>query len=457
MSHTDVGAFEARMVAIEQEQAVIGALLRTNSAIDRIQNLEAKHFYNALHRKIFETIVKLVMANRTADIFTVHGAMVEQGNIDIDLAYLNAMVQSTPSAAVIGQYARIVYDRAMKRGLVELAGEIISEAQTSAADASELLDSFSSRIDSLARVKTTGDPERASESMTAHIQHIDEQYNGADSLGISTGLMDLDAALNGGPRRGNLVVLAARPKMGKTALALNIANHVALTGVAAVFSMEMTKSELHNRNLASIGRIDLNHLNDPKKMAGDDWPNMTRAVVQITNMDLYVDDQAGLSLLQVASKSRQIKRKAGALDLIVIDYLQLMSGPGDNRNAQIEAITRGLKSLAKELDCVVVLLSQLNRKLEDRPNKRPQPSDLRDSGSIEQDCDIGMFLYRDEIYHPHTQDKGIAELNIALNRHGAPRVVNMVYLDTFVRFEDVARGWHPAPPKTQPAVRRGFD
>lgn len=368
------------------------------------------------------------------------------------------MAQSVPSAANIRRYVAIVRDRAIKRGLVEMAHDTIEEAQNSPKDAAELVDEFSSRLDKLAQATSQGEPELAADALSAHVAMIDEMHHGADSRAIATGLTDLDLALNGGLRPGWLVVLAARPKMGKTALALNIANNAAVDGVAEVLSLEMTKPELLNRNLASIGQIALPRLNDPKLMTTEDFSRLTGAIEKIGRLSLHLDDQAGLTLLQVASKAKQVKRKAGRLDLLVVDYLQLMNGPGDNRNAQIETITRGLKNLAKELGCAILLLSQLNRKLEDRQNKRPQPSDLRDSGSIEQDADVVILLYRDEVYNPSSSDKGICEANVALNRHGPTKVVPLVYEGEHVRFEDAPRTWHPPVPKTAPArAHRGFD
>lgn len=448
--------FEKRMVALEHEQSVLGALLRLNRSIDQLNNLREEDFYDGQHRLIYRALVQMIAANKPADVVTVFGYLQAQGK-NVEMSYLNAMAQSMPSAANIAHYAGIVRDRAQKRGLLVAADEITQLVYQSPDDAPTIVDAAQAKLEALGRVNMAGEPEHAIESLSHHLIRLDEEYNGSESPAISTGFTDLDVALNGGPRRGNLWVLAARPKMGKTALALNIANHVAVGGVAAVLSMEMSKGELNNRNIASIGRIDLNHLNSPKMLTTDDWNSVTTVAGKIANMGLYLDDQGGLTLLQVRSKAMQIKRKAGRLDMLVIDYLQLMTGPGDNRNAQIEAITRGLKALAKELDCVILLLSQLNRQLEQRPNKRPQPSDLRDSGSIEQDADLASFLYRDEVYHPDSQDKGIAELNIALNRQGASGRINLVYLGQYTRFEDVARGWHPAPPKAAPTPRRGFD
>lgn len=452
------GQFEARMVAHEQEQSVLGALLRVNNAVDAIGDLKAEHFFSLTHRAIFKAIMQLLAANQPADVITVYDKLQGQGLEGADMQYLNAMAQSTPSAANIRRYVEIVLDRAIKRELVEMAHDAIDVAQHSPRDAADLVDEFATRLEKLGQSGAQGEPELAADGLLEHVAMIDRMYHGTDSSAITTGLPELDQALNGGLRPGWLVVLAARPKMGKTALALNIANHVAKTGVAKVLSLEMSKRELHNRNLASLGSIELSRLGDPKLMTKDDFTNLTEGIKSIGKLHLYLDDDAGLTLLRVAAKAKQLKRKAGRLDLLVVDYLQLMNGPGDNRNAQIEAITRGLKNLAKDLECPVLLLSQLNRKLEDRPNKRPQPSDLRDSGSIEQDADVVVLLYRDEVYNADSLDKGICEANVALNRHGPTKVVPLAYIGEYVRFESVTRSWHPPVPKTPPKVTgRGFE
>jgi replicative DNA helicase len=404
---------------------------------------------------IFEAVIKLIMANKGADVITVYGALQADGK-DADLSYLNAIQQNTPGSANIARYAEIVRDKAVKRGMVSLCRET-EQLVVSSPDTSEIiLDGLTTRLNDIAKSTIQSYPELMRDGMVRHIESIDARYNGALPDAIPTGFIDLDKKLNGGMRRGNLIVVAGRPKMGKTGFALNIACSVAMGGVALVLSMEMGKSEVYDRNLASLGKISLDHLIDPKQLTPDDWPNLTHAISKVNSMLLYVEDKPALTLMNVRNKAKAVKRKSG-LDLLVIDYLQLMSGDGDNRNAQIEAITRGLKGLAKELDCVIILLSQLNRKLEERPNKRPQPADLRDSGSIEQDCDIAMFLYRDEVYNPDSMDKGVCEVNIALNRQGAQSVVALTYIGEQTRFADMGRSWHPAPPK-KPATRsRGFD
>lgn len=447
---------DQRLFPREQEQSVIGALLRNNDAIDRIGGLEESHFYDWWHREIFTAIVKMITTGRTADILTVYEVLQASGKQGADLTYLNSMLQATPSAAMIGTYAATVRDRAIKRSLIALGAETAGEVAASPESSDVLVDQMSSKLELLSRSIVKQEPTLAREDMVRHIETIDDRYHGRGPLAISTGMPDLDKRLNGGLRRGNLIVVAGRPKMGKTALSLNIGNNIALAGgVTAVLSMEMSKAELHDRNLASIGKIPLDHLLEASNLDETDWPRMTAAIQKINTMALYLDDQGGMTLLDVRNKLKQVKRRAGALDVAVIDYLQLMSATGDNRNAQIESITRGLKSLAKELDVPIILLSQLNRKLEDRPNKRPQPADLRDSGSIEQDCDVAIFLYRDEVYNPDTPDKGIAEVNVALNRQGSPGVVSMVYIGENTRFEPVTRDWRPAERKTTPR-RRGF-
>ena len=276
------------------------------------------------------------------------------------------------------------------------------------------------------------EPVRASADLAKHIGELEERMAGGVKA-ISTGYPAVDAKLNGGLRRGELVVLAARPKMGKTGLALNVACNVAEDCAVLVLSMEMPRMQLHDRNIASIGQIPLPHLLQPSMMTDQDWSNLTHAAVKIERMNLFLDDQGGLRLLDVRMKAKGTKRRHG-LDLLVIDYLQLMEGDGDNRNAQIEGITRGLKALAKELDIAIVLLSQLNRKLEERPNKRPMPSDLRDSGAIEQDADAVIFLYRDEVYNPDSPDKGTAEIIIGKQRNGPIGAVRLTWMGMYTKF-----------------------
>lgn len=448
-------AKESHLVAREAEQFVLGALLMDNDSIDRAGDLRPEHFYIHEHRAIFETILQMVTQGKPADVLTVRDALQAKGSDAGDVAYLHAMSSNTPSSANIGRYADMVRDRAIKRGLVALCSEIGDLAGSSGQESSMLVDLLSSRLEALAQARVKQEPVRAVDDMAAHIESIDARFHGTGVKALSTGFPDLDEKLNGGARRGQLIVVAARPKMGKSAFALNVANHLAVDHSALVCSMEMSKADLHDRNIASIGHMPLPHLLDPKRMQNSDWQGLTFAVQKLTNMNLFMDDQGGLTLLDVRMKAKQVKRRHG-LDVLVIDYLQLMNGQGDNRNAQIEGITRGLKALAKELDIVIFLLSQLNRKLEDRPNKRPQPADLRDSGSIEQDADVVIFLYRDEVYNADSIDKGVCEVDVALNRQGASGRIALTYIGEQTRFESLARSWHPPVPK-QPARSRGFE
>jgi len=426
--------------SIEAEQSVIGALLRDNDAVDRMGDLRAEHFFLGDHATIFRELMRNLAAGRSCDVISLGDAL--GAKVASGMQYLNAMAQNTPSAANIGRYAAIVRDKAIKRGLIQFGRNVAEAANNSPTEAAGLLDQASSELEKLAAARTRIEPALAADELTAHIEEIQRRMDGTVKA-ISTGFEAVDDKLNGGIRRGELIVLAARPKMGKTAFALNVACNVAVDHSVLVLSMEMPKSQLHDRNLATIGRIPLEHLLKPEMMDETDWAGLTHAMVKIGAMKLHQDDQPGLRLMDVRMKAKGVKRKQG-LDLLVVDYLQLMEGDGDNRNAQIEGITRGLKTLAKELDIGVVLLSQLNRKLEERPNKRPIPSDLRDSGSIEQDADAVVFLYRDEVYNPDSPDVGVCEVDVALCRQGKPGRVGLTYIGEQVRFENLARGWMPA-------------
>lgn len=433
--------------SVEAEQGVIGALLRDNDAVDRMGDLRAEHFFLGDHAAIFRELMRNLAAGRSCDVVSLGVAL--GGKVADSMQYLNSMAQSAPSAAHIGRHAAIVRDKAVKRGLILFGRNVAEAAASSPEDATGLLDQASSELEKLALARTRIEPALAADELAAHVEEIERRMAGTVKA-ISTGFPGVDDKLNGGIRRGELIVLAARPKMGKTAFALNVAANAALDHAVLVLSMEMPKSQLHDRNLAVQGRIPLEHLLKPWMMTDEDWSGLTHAAVKIGGMKLHQDDQGGLRLVDVRMKAKGVKRKHG-LDLLVVDYLQLMEGDGDNRNAQIEGITRGLKSLAKELDIGIVLLSQLNRKLEERPNKRPMPSDLRDSGAIEQDADAVVFLYRDEVYNPDSPDKGVCEVDVALCRQGAPGRTALSYIGEQTRFENLARGWMP----TKAPERRG--
>ncbi|MFT3803318.1 MAG: replicative DNA helicase [Burkholderiaceae bacterium] len=429
------------LFCVDAEMAVIGALLRDNQAVDRIDGLTAQAFYHASHRDIFDATVRLIHAGKAADIVTVADAMrATDPDTQVTTAHLNAIEQETPSAANVHLYADIVRSHAQRRALVATADEIGTSAQRPDEKPAEIIDRAQTALERIAAVRVSRDPVLVARDLDAWVQELQRREDGR-SRAIPTGFVDLDRKLSGGLRPGQLIVLAGRPKMGKTALALNITRNIVgdCKHTALVLSMEVSRTEIHDRNAAAALRIPLDRVLQPKTFNDGDWSKLTAGLGSMQNWRLWIDDQGGLLLSDVKAKARKVKRQHG-LDLLVIDYLQLMEGEGDNRNAQIEVTTRGLKALAKELDVPIVLLSQLNRRVEDRPNKRPLPSDLRDSGAIEQDCDVALFVYRDEAYNPDTPDQGVMEVNVGLNRHGAPGVVGLAFFPEHGRIENLDVG-----------------
>lgn len=437
------------IASVDAEQAVLGALLLSNDAIDQISDLRAEHFYRADHQEIFRQMVSMILDGVGADVLTLRERLDRKCPDLVTLPYLNSLYQNTPSAANIVRYAQIVRDRAQRRGLAELTAEIQDAARLPVDDTDVLIGRCQAGLELLTEQREGAEPVRVSEDLAAYLEDLSSRAEGKGQQAISTGHRDLDERLGGGLYGGGLYVVAARPKMGKTAFAMGIARNVSGAGHPAAFlSQEMPRRQLHDRNVAAVGKIPLNHVTDPKKLRGDDWPKLTYAIQTLETLPLWVDDQGGLRLMDVRAKARLLKRRHN-LKVLFIDYLQLMEGDGNTRNDQIEQITRGLKSLAKELDIAIVLLSQLNRGLEQRPNKRPMPSDLRDSGAIEQDADAVIFLYRDEVYNPDSQDRGICEVIIGLLRQGEPGTVALRFVGEYTRFDDLALGTEfgraPAP------------
>lgn len=385
--------------SVEAEQSVIGALLIDNDAVDRIAGLRVEHFSRGDHRAILAEVFALLGNGIGADVMTVFERLNAKGKAeDIGgLAYLNALAWNTPSSANIARYAEIVRDRWVKRSMVAAASEIQDSVAASADSASVLLDRAAAKLEQLAAGQQRREARRLSDALVGHLNTIERRHEGKEKV-ISTGLIDLDKALNGGFRPGANVVLAARPGMGKTAMALNFALAAAETRSVLFLSMEMPESEIVDRAVAQLGKVALqdvmNAPDDP-----DFWSRVMVAAERMRNLNLFIDEQGGLTLLDVRNKARAVKRKHG-LDLMIVDYLQLMTGEGDNRNEQVSTISRGLKSLAKELDIAIVTLSQLNRKVEERASRMPQASDLRDSGAIEQDADVIIFIHREEVANP---------------------------------------------------------
>lgn len=365
------------------------------------------------------------------------------------LAYLNALAQNTPSAANIRRYAEIVRDRGVLRQLVTIADEISAGAfNPQGRDVRQLLDEAESKVFAIAEEGARGQKGflEIQPLLTQVVERIDELYhrdNQSDITGVPTGFVDLDR-MTSGMQGGDLIIVAGRPSMGKTAFSLNIGEHVAVEqGLpVAVFSMEMAGTQLAMRMLGSVGRLDQHRLRTGR-LLDEDWPRLTHAIQKMNDAQLFIDETPALNPMELRARSRRLARQCGQLGLIIIDYLQLMSGSGgggENRATEISEISRSLKGLAKELNCPVIALSQLNRSLEQRPNKRPVMSDLRESGAIEQDADVILFIYRDQVYNPDSPDKGTAEIIIGKQRNGPIGTVRLTFLGEYTKFDNFTGG-----------------
>jgi replicative DNA helicase len=433
--------------SIEAEQSVLGGLLLDNSAYDRVADfVGGEDFYRFDHRLIFQHIVKLVNASKPADVITVFESLSSAGKAEEvgGLSYLNALAQNTPSAANIRRYAEIVRDRGVLRKLISVSDEIASNAfNPQGREVKQMLDEAESKIFAIAEEGARGSQGfiEIQPLLTQVVERIDELYNRdslSDITGVPTGMVDLDR-MTSGLQPGDLVIVAGRPSMGKTAFSVNIGENVAIdTGLpVAIFSMEMGGSQLAMRMLGSVGRLDQHRLRTGR-LNDEDWPRLTHAIQKMNDAQIFIDETPALSSIELRARSRRLARQCGKLGLIIVDYLQLMSAnsPGENRATEISEISRNLKALAKELNCPVIALSQLNRSLEQRPNKRPVMSDLRESGAIEQDADLILFIYRDEVYNPDSADKGTAEIIIGKQRNGPIGSVRMTFLGAYTKFEN---------------------
>ncbi|EHP38293.1 replicative DNA helicase [Cupriavidus basilensis OR16] len=437
--------------SIEAEQSVLGGLLLDNAAWDRIADfLSEADFYRFDHRMIFQSISRLISATKPADVITVYESLQGAGKAEEvgGLAYLNSLAQNTPSAANIRRYAEIVRERSVLRKLVTVADDIATAAfAPKGREVRELLDEAESKVFAIAEEGSRGQKgfQEIQPLLTQVVERIDELYHrdsSTDVTGVPTGFIDLDR-MTSGMQAGDLIIVAGRPSMGKTAFSLNIGEHVAVEqGLpVAVFSMEMAGTQLAMRMLGSVGRLDQHRLRTGR-LLDEDWPRLTHAIQRMNDAQLFIDETPALTSMELRARSRRLARQCGQLGLIVIDYLQLMSGSGggENRATEISEISRSLKGLAKELNCPVIALSQLNRSLEQRPNKRPVMSDLRESGAIEQDADVILFIYRDEVYNPDSQDKGTSEIIIGKQRNGPIGTVRLTFLGQFTKFDNFSGG-----------------
>ncbi|PRD67156.1 replicative DNA helicase [Malikia granosa] len=435
--------------SIEAESSVLGGLLLDNGAWDRVGDLlQNSDYYRFEHQLIHGAIAKLINANKPADVITVFEQLESEGQADKvgGLGYLNQLAQYVPSAANIRRYAEIVRERAILRKLIKVSDDIATRAfNPKGAKVAEILDEAEQKVFNIGEEGTR--MKQGFQSMdTLVVDLLDRVTEMADNpndvTGVPTGFVDLDR-MTSGLQAGDMVVLAARPSMGKTAFAVNIAEHVALNeGLpVAIFSMEMGAAQLAVRIVGSIGRINQGHLRTGK-LTDDEWPRLTEAIERLRTVSLHIDETPGLKPSELRANARRLARQCGKLGLIVVDYLQLMSGSSsdtDNRATELGEISRGLKMLAKELQCPVIALSQLNRSVEQRADKRPMMSDLRESGAIEQDADIIMFIYRDEYYTKEAcKEPGVAEIIIAKQRNGPTGTVKLAFMNMLTRFESLA-------------------
>ncbi len=433
--------------SIQAEQSVLGGLMLDNQTWDSIVDKVVEgDFYRKDHRMIFRAIEKLAEKQDPFDVITLSEALASAGQLNEvgGLAYLGTLAKDTPSAANIVAYATIVRDKSVLRQLIHVGTDISDSAfNPEGRDTSELLENAERQVFQIAEQRQRGQGGfTAIKSLLAQaVDKIEMLYEQEGNItGASTGFNDFDE-MTSGLQPSDLIIVAGRPSMGKTTIAMNMAENVAIKGdkPVAVFSMEMPGDSLAMRMMSSLGRID-QHKIRTGKLDDDEWPRLTSAINLLAETKLFIDDTPALTPTEVRSRARRLMREHGQLGLIVLDYLQLMQSPasGDNRVQQISDISRGLKALAKELNVPVIALSQLNRNLEQRPNKRPVMSDLRESGGIEQDADVIVFVYRDEVYNPDSPEKGVAEIIIGKQRNGPIGTVRLTFLGQYTRFENFA-------------------
>ena len=433
--------------SIQAEQSVLGGLMLDNQTWDSVADkIVETDFYRKDHRLIFRAIAQLAEKQIPFDVVTLSEALEATGELENagGLAYLGMLAKDTPSAANIVAYANIVRDRSVLRQLIHVGTTISDSAfNPEGRDTAELLESAERQVFEIAEQKQRGQGgfQSIKSLLATAVDKIETLFEQEGNItGASTGFNDFDE-MTSGLQPSDLIIVAGRPSMGKTTIAMNMAENIAIKNdkPVAVFSMEMPGDSLAMRMMSSLGRID-QHKVRTGKLDDDEWPRLTSAINLLAETKLFIDDTPALTPTEVRSRARRLVREHGPLGLIVLDYLQLMQSPasGDNRVQQISDISRGLKALAKELNVPVIALSQLNRNLEQRPNKRPVMSDLRESGGIEQDADLIVFVYRDEVYNPDSPDKGIAEIIIGKQRNGPIGTVRLTFLGQYTRFENYA-------------------
>ncbi|PKM84686.1 MAG: replicative DNA helicase [Firmicutes bacterium HGW-Firmicutes-11] len=428
----------------EAEKSVLGSIILDKEALyEVLEILRDDDFYSEMHQEIYRAVLELFRKNEPADILTVSEELKTRNTLEMVggrayVAQLSTLVPSTSNAA---EYARIIAEKAVLRRLISASSEIMEQAYREKIEPETVLDHAEQAIFEIAQTRQKKDFEPLKEVLYGNLKRIDEVSKLDGGLtGITTGFLDLDSKTSG-LQKSDLIMLAARPSMGKTALALNIAQQAALKGKAKVliFSLEMPKEQLGQRLLSIESRVDMQKIKTGR-LERNDWDQLYLAIDKLSKAEIYIDDTPGINVLEIKNKSRRLKAEKG-LDLIIVDYLQLMSfeGRSESRQQEITSISRFLKHLAREMECPVLVLSQLSRAPEQRTDHRPILSDLRESGSIEQDADIVMFLYRDEYYNPNTEKPNICEVNIAKQRSGPTGTVELTWLGKYTRFVDTSR------------------
>ncbi|OFZ18773.1 MAG: replicative DNA helicase [Bdellovibrionales bacterium GWB1_55_8] len=450
---------------LEAERSVLGAVLLNNEAIHRVLELglEARDFYRDTHGKIFEAALGLSERGEPIDLVTITSALRDRGSFDQigGTATLTGLFEDSFATSNVGYYAKIVREKALLRRVIETASEIAADAFEGVSDTEAFLDEAERKIFSVADTKLTKSFASIQRILVENMHTIEElSQQKSEVVGLSTGFNDFDK-LTGGLRPGQLIILAARPAMGKTSLFLSAVQNIAMSGkgVCAIFSMEMSQDELGFRFLSGMARIDSKRLKIGR-LADRDWPRLAQAADQLSRAKIFIDDSGDLTVMDIRARCRRLMSTEKKLDLICVDYLQLMKGSkaaqkGDgSREREISEISRNLKNLAKELRVPIIALSQLNRGVESRPNKRPMLSDLRESGAIEQDADMVCFIYRDEVYNKDTEQKGVAELIVAKHRAGETATVNLAWLAEYTLFANLA-GDYPGTPVPTPRYDKG--
>ncbi|UTF61790.1 replicative DNA helicase [Gilvimarinus sp. DA14] len=432
--------------SVEAEQAVLGGLMLENSRLDAVLEVASEvDFYREDHKLILRMMIELQEDAQPLDPVTLSEALERHGELERagGLGYLVELAANTPSAANITAYARIVRERSTLRQLIAAAQDISQSSFNPAGlDSDDLLQLAEKRVAQIAEDRPKeGGLREVNGLLKETVERIDELFrSGDDVTGVTTGLADLDTKTSGW-QPGELIILAARPSMGKTALALNFVESAIFTQQrpVLVFSMEMPSAALVMRMMSSVGRIDQGHMRNGK-LTEEDWPKLSAAVSKLKDKPLFIDDTPGLTPQEMRARTRRIAREHGNPGMIMVDYLQLMqvAGSTEGRTQEISEISRALKALAKEFDCPVIALSQLNRSVEQRPNKRPMNSDLRESGAIEQDADVILFIYRDEYYNEDSPDKGVSELIVGKQRNGEVGTVRAAFVGKYTRFDNLA-------------------